>query len=42
MPAVSVNLSGYYVMRDKIILKTDMYYRGERLLLLTMAQDFRK
>lgn len=42
VPAVSVNLGGYYVMRDKIILKTDMYYRGERFAAAYDGTGFQK
>lgn len=42
VPAMAVNLGGYYVMRDKIIIKTDLYYRGERFAAAYDGSGFQK
>jgi outer membrane receptor protein involved in Fe transport len=40
VPAVAVNLGGHILLREKIIFKTDMFYRGERYAVAYNGDSF--
>ena len=42
VPAVEINLGGYVLLREKILFKTDMFYRGERFAAAYNGDSFQR